>query len=314
MVNFQKVKPKYQYAVVMVSRGIGLHPGMNAVINSLDEHDNEVDLYLIHGPDELPYLEKVKAVKDLKVNVIPVHIDECRELWPDYKRDEGWQNFFFRWKMMAEAGKKYRSVMMLDSDMFCCNNIMKYFEIAADSRFILLPSNPWGSSVDVCKERWDAIIREGASSPPYHSMPAFFNANKNQDLIEKIWERGKTEPFDDIQILSRVIFSEKMWDRILILPNILWVHTSWYYDLVGRYHSEGKTYFKSMEENINFVHRRWWMTDVCQQFLDRIDKVRCPVCYINGVHNVKLFWEEYKRLNQTLKIRLDYDFKFAKGH
>ena len=309
MENFQTFKPEHEYAIVMTSRGWGLHPGMNAVINGLDYYDNEVDLFLIHGNDENEYLERIKTIPNLKVKIIPVPIDICRTLWPDYKKDEGWQNIFFRYKVINLVGQKYHSIMMCDSDMFCCNNIMKYFEVVTGSNLIMLPSNPWGSSVEACKTNW-ARICTGASAPPFHCMPLFLDAKRHQEFLNKVWERGKEEAYLDMEILNRTIFAEKMTDKIFTLPNILWVHTSWYYDMVKRVMYDGKIYLESMEERINFVHRRWWMSEVCKKYVEDIDKDFCPQCYVKGRNNVKIFWEEYKRLNQTHKIKLDYDFRW----
>jgi SAM-dependent methyltransferase len=309
-IDFTQIKPLNKYAVVMASIGTQLLSGMNAVINGLDYHDNEVDLYLIHGDLEKEYIKKALAVKDLKVNIIPVHIDECRKLWTDYrKEDGGWQNLFFRWKVLDLIGKKYNSVMLCDSDMLCVNNIMKYFKAVENSELIILPSNPWGSSVEACTENWEKIIR-GASAPPFHCMPIFLDIKQHPNLINKFWERSKVDNYLDMEILNRTFFAEQMLDKILSVPNNLWVLTSWYLSNVSKNWEDKKLYFKIMEERINFIHRRWFIDSVCDQFIyairekDNLEK---------GLNNLRLFREEYRRINTEHKIKITFPSKLPES-
>ena len=69
-----------KYAVIMNS--CGMLQGTNAFINGLDYYDNEVDFYLVGDDAEKDYVEQAKQVKDLKVNLNFVHINDLRKKFP----------------------------------------------------------------------------------------------------------------------------------------------------------------------------------------------------------------------------------------
>ena len=285
----------------------GMLEGANAFINGLDYHDNEVDFYLSGAEPERKYVEEAKKIPDLKVNL---HFVDGSELVAKYppppEKRGGWHVRFYRYKIAQEIGKNYDAVMIVDADMLCVNNIMKYFKIAHDTGFIVLPNNSWGTTIERVQEIGIDFLR-GASSPPFHNMPLFLDANKWNVFLNKVWDWGTKEDWGDMTQVSRTIFRENIVDSVFTLSNLHWIMSSFYYEEIKKSNRGGKTYYMIGDEPINTVHRRWWREDVCRKFVGDIKGERDHTV---GHHNVKLLFEEYKRMNTQHKIKFDYPFKW----
>ncbi len=296
--------PKNRYAVIMIAKG--MREGVNAFINGLDYHDNIVDFYLVGGPDDQEYVEEAKKIQDLKVNLIFVDINKLIEKYPAPGKRGGWHVRFFRYKVAETIGRNYEAVLIVDADMLCVNNFMKYFKVAHDTGFLVLPNNSWGSSIEKVQDIGIEFLK-GASSPPFHNMPLFIDCNKYEGFLHKVFEWGKVEDWGDMVQVSRTIFREKLLDSVFPLPNNLWVVSSWYYDLIKPAMAHGKKYFVQAEERIFTIHRRWWMPTVCTKFVGDIKEADNLV---RGKNNARLFFDEYKRMNTSHKIKIPFDLKY----
>ena len=280
----------------------GLLEGANAFINGLDYHDNEVDFYLAGEDPEKEYIEKAKTVSDLKVNLNFVHLTELLEKFPPPpQKRAGWYWRFYRYKMAADIGKNYEAVLIVDADMLCVNNIMQYFKLAHDTGFLILPNNTWGSTVEKVQDIGIDFL-QGASSPPFHNMPLFLDANKHQNFLAKVWDWGGKEDWGDMVQVSRTIFRENLLDKVFPLCNLRWVMSSFYYESIKVTDRGGKRYLLIGEEKVNMIHRRWWMKTVCEKFVNEIKE---PDNSKKGHNNVRIFWDTYKRFNTQHKIKIE---------
>lgn len=310
-VNFAqlpKFKQKHDYAVVMTC--VGMLDGVNAFINGLDHHENHVDFFLIGKEAEEKYVENlVKPIKDLSVNVIFIPLDLCGKIWPvpegTIKR-QGWRVRFYRYAIANVVKDLYKSVCIVDADMLCVNNIMRYFELAENSKLLILPSNPWGCKVEKILDLGIEPLR-GASSPPFHNMPMFIDPKYWSSFLEKIHFWGLNESWGDMVTVSRTIFRENLLDKVVTLPNLLWVHSSWYYDLIRKTTMREKYYLYCMEEKISMIHRRWWVPSVCAKFINAIkqeDALR------KGINNARIFFDTYKKFNTGHKVKREFPYKW----
>lgn len=289
-----------KYAVVMTARGLLL--GANAFINGLDYYDNEVDFYLIGNEAEKKYVDDAKQIKGLKVNLNFVHINDLKiKFPPPSQKRMGWHVRFYRYKVAQDVGKNYDAILIVDADMLCMNNIMKYFKLAHDTGFLVLPNNSWGSTVEKVEEIGIDFL-QGASSPPFHNMPLFIDANKYNNFLNKVWDWGTKEDWGDMVQVSRTIFRENLVDRVFPLSNLHWVVSSHYFEAIKRTIRGGKQYLLVGEEKINMIHRRWWMKCVCEKFVHEIKE---KDNFARGQNNIKIFWEEYQRFNTKHKIKID---------
>lgn len=296
--------PEHKYAVVMSA--VGMLEGANAFLNGLDYYDNPVDFHVILDDGEKDWPKKVSEIKGLQPRLVAYSLDYLLKLWPVDKKP-GWQVRYYRYKVAEVIAKNYDALMIVDADVLCLNNIMQYFKLAKDSGFLIMPTNPWGMALERVKKEGISGI-DGASSPPFHNMPLFIDPKKWNWLLKRVWYWGLKEDFGDMATLSRTLYREKLFDQVFALPNCFWILSTFYLNFVKRVKTvDNKIYLKCSEEKINMVHRRWWIPDVCKKFITAIkedDNLK------KGRNNVKLFWEEYKRLNTEHKVKINFPYKW----
>jgi hypothetical protein len=299
-----------KYAIVMLSHGSGLIPGCNAFLNGLDYYDNTgFDYHVIQHnvPDTL--LKKWETSFNFPVKIINfVDLDdkyspEINAGTSEIKR-AGWRVRFYRYRYAYDIRDQYDAFLIVDADMICLNNIMKYFKIAADTGMILMPNNTYGPAIDCYN--FEGI--RGASSPPLHNMPQFIDIKKWPHFYEAIWDWGLKETFGDMATIFRTIHRMNFIKDVLILDNSLWLQTHFYDVMLGRQKNKmtGKTYLTASGARVFMVHRRWWMHSVVDKFVGDIKGVYDKE---KGINNCRLFWEEFKRLNTEHKVVIEYDLE-----
>jgi len=287
-----------KYAISMTS--VGMTTGVNAIYNGLKHFGNDIDFHLISDDKEYAKLNK---------DIIFHDIDEYKKKFkiPADKRS-GWQVRFFRYKLAEELKDKYDAIMIVDADMLCVNNIMKYFKIAAETGMIVIPSNPWGATVERVQEMGIEMLK-GASSPPFHSL-TILNPRIHLNLLKAIWEWGLKEPYGDMVTLSRTIFRLDLLDKVYMMPNSQWILSTFYLDMIKRRGDK----LVICEEEINMIHRRWWMTGVCEKYYNDIkfdspEKLRQKHI---GRNNVAIFFETFKKFNTQIGIKIDFPYENPK--
>jgi len=284
-----------KYAISMTS--VGMTVGVNAIYNGLKHFGNDIDFHLISNDKEYAKINK---------DIIFHDIDEYQKKFdlPDDKRG-GWRVRFLRYKLAEELADEYDAIMIVDADMLCVNNIMKYFKIAADTGMIVLPSNPWGATVEHVQKVGIEMLR-GASSPPFHSL-TILNPKIYKDFLSKIWEWGLKEPYGDMVTLSRTIFRENLLDKVYMLPNSQWILSTFYLDMIKKRGDK----LVICEEEINMIHRRWWMTEVCEKYFNDIkdDTDQGKRQKEIGRNNIRIFFDTFKHYNTSGLIKLDFNYE-----
>ena len=185
--------------------------------------------------------------------------------------------------------------------MAVTNNIMQYFKIAADTGYIIGVNNPVGYSLEGLKEKGCDVLR-GASTPPIHCMPLFFDGKKWKKLLDLCWKIGVTEDWGDMSSLVKAMCQMDIFDQVYRLPNYLWIQTWFYHDGIEMKQAGPKEYLLYGKERINMVHGRWWIQSVCAKW----EGIKEPELVRFGKGNTRAIWETFKRLNTTHKIKLDW--------
>jgi len=283
-----------KYAISMTS--VGMTTGVNAIYNGLKHFGNDIDFHLI-GDD--------KEYAELNKDIIFHDIDEYKKKFnvPDDKGG-GWYVRFLRYKLAEEMADQYDAIMIVDADMLCLNNIMKFFKIAAETGMIVIPSNPWGATVEKVLQSGTEMLK-GASSPPYHSL-TILDPKKHIKLLQEVWDYGIKEPYGDMVTLSRSLFRLDLIDQIYALPNHQWILSTFYLD----YLKPKGDKLTICEEEVYMIHRRWWMTDVCEKYYNDI-KYDTPEKLIQkriGRNNVKIFFDTFKKFNTQIGIKIDFPY------
>lgn len=279
-----------KYAVVMTS--IGMKYGVNAFYNGIKYYGNDVDFHLVGGKEEKELFKYTDILyKDIK---------EMLEEFPiPSTKKGGWQVRFYRYKWAELIADQYDSIMIVDADMLCLNNLMKFFKIAADTGFIIMPNNSWGMSVEKVKELGVEPLK-GASSPPFHSL-TILDAKKWKEFLQKIWLSGLEENFGDMVTISRVLFRNNWEDYVYMLPNHQWILSTFYLDMIKKINKK----YSICEEEIQTIHRRWWMPGVCEKFINDIKQDDKKII---GINNVKIFYNCFKFFNTQCEHKLDWEY------
>jgi len=289
--------PEHEYAVVMTAKG--MRPGVNAFLNGLDYYNNTVDFHLIGGAAEQNYVEEIQERKDLSFSLFFTDVEDITQMWemPARKR-MGWKVRFYRYQWTSYIRDLYKAVLIVDADMLCLNNIMKWFKAVEGTDLLIMPHNCWGLPLQRVLKAGNINAIKGAASPPFHNMPFFLAPGKWYELLERVIHWGKEEDYGDMATLFRTLFRENLTDYVFPLPNSLWLQTYFYHDPI-RDLGDG---LEVATDRINMVHRRWWDTGVCEKFVNDIKE---EDNLVKGRQNVALFWKYFKFFNTEHKIKLD---------
>jgi len=293
-----------QYAIVVTDTGFG--PGINAMLNALLYYDmGEIHFHHLFWPGT----DAADAVREKQYEFYPNY--RAVPLTPDLLPPEYtslWADapnccYHSRWAYAARL-TDYSAVSIMDADILLCNDIRSWFEVAAQTDFLLLPDNDYSG---YSNESYDLRGIQGDASVPWHNMPAFWSPAVWGDFMAEIPLIGLAEKRSDICMLNRLLIQRGLLDRILTLSNSQWLSTH-YYNLKLIRRDVGNKRYLALHENgdrLNAVHRRWWMESICRQFITDItegpDRDR-------GRENIHLFWDFYRFFNTECEHKLDYPF------
>jgi len=219
----------------------------NALYNSVEFFGigEYADFVVLHNdlPDE--YIKFVEEkTKNLKtkvrfVRIVPVPGDEEFGKVMIVK--------FYRYKIMSELGKEYKSILFLDSDIFFASGIKEYFDIAAATDIIVATNDnvvryyknnitlgtcpAWA---DTKKPFFDKELFDGKF---ICNVPTFVDMNKYSHVFADVFDHRRklgmdnTWPFNgDLETMNVVMLKHGVKNRMLILPSHLWtgVHATYF--------------------------------------------------------------------------------------
>jgi len=219
----------------------------NAQLNSIELFGmgRYADVVVIHDasitPEIIAFYQEKTSTMDVDVIFLPVS-----KLPVDKDLAKVMTIKYYRYKMMAEFGQKYKSICFIDSDIYLCSDVREYFDIAAATDLIVATN--------------DRVIRQyrsggGGSCPAWAAdkkqyfegafwdgkfccnVPMFVDMRKYADVFMDIFDhRGKlgmdsTWPFNgDLETMNIVLNKHRVKNRMMILADHLWtgVHYSIY--------------------------------------------------------------------------------------
>jgi hypothetical protein len=297
------------FAIVVTDTG--MIPGTNGMLNALDYYCNDIDFYYLHlgrwvepylegWQKAFPYFHPIK-IADLQADGYPKHPRAGENVW--YCK-------MYRYLFAVRELKEYEAVSVFDADMQITNNIMIWFEIAAETGRLLLPNNDY-SGQEYDQHNIEAI--RGAASPPLHNMPNFFDPEKFGWIMEQIPVESLAETLGDMSSLSRILIKTGEINRIMPLPNLFWIQSNFYSVKLVKRIINGKWFLchNKMGDRINSFHRRWWFESICRK---KIGMPKEPVAKEFAKNNVRLFWEFTRHFNLSLKHKIKWDEKKWGGY
>jgi hypothetical protein len=296
-----------KYALVLTDSG--LIPGTHGLLNGLLYYGcaEQVEVHYLYWPDS-PAEDAVRSgLYDFYPHLVAhsmgdlLHDSPLAPLPPDYAC------FHLRW---FYAGKlPHEAVSIWDADMTLAGDLRPWFEVAATTGMFLTPNNDF-SGHEPEAFSLSAIIEEGDASVIYHNMPCFWDPGLWGDLACAVARRGLMETRTDCVALTCLLAERGLLDRVLTLPNWQWVHSHWYNLRLCARDIAGKRYLALHQtgDRLTAFHRRWWEASTCDHFLG--DCVG-GWGYENALHNITLFHEHNRFLNQDCAHALDYDFTWT---
>jgi hypothetical protein len=223
----------------------------NALYNSAElfgvgKYAEFVVMHFDLPPEYVKMMEE--KTKDLQTKVRFVTIEPLEE---DKNAGKVMTVKYYRYKIMSEIGKEYRSICFIDTDIFLASGIKEYFEIAAATDLIIGTNDNVvrNYKTDVTQGTAPAYADEktGEKSPVFEectfdgkficNVPTFIDMKKYDYLFMDIFNhRGKmgmdnTWPFTgDLETMNIVFLKNKIKHRLMVLPSQLWtgVHQSIY--------------------------------------------------------------------------------------
>lgn len=281
-----------RFAVVMTCTQ-GLIENVTAAFNGIELYGNEVDVHLISKDMDEGYLNNLPS----NYIVVPWN-SVCDADRHEYSnKNSGWEVRFYRYAYVSKIKNDYDAVMILDADVFVCGNFMGHFDRSFKEGVLIMPDNPWGNSVD--KATLDNV--RGASSPPFHCHPNFFDPKKYDWLMREVYDWGKKEDFGDMATLYRTLLRNDSVDKVKPISNDLYCFTNWHKGLIECNQSpEGlpELYYKG--ERMVVVHRRWAMPKVRRKFVSDL-KGELDIRF--GTSNVSVFADTIRILNEKGPIK-----------
>lgn len=295
-----------KYAI-MVPCSANYLPGLNALLNGLDLFENTADVWVIEENIPEEYKEKAKKVFNFRVEFVPI----ADMLKGEYCLNAKIPSSFYRWVfspyvLQLRLKDEYDVVAFIGADMPIVNNIMKWFEVAEKTGFIVTADNPYTLTqiTDIPKVMMG--LNGLLSSDPIADAPAFMNPKLHQDVIEKILTlSGSTSSTSNMNVFSSALYTLKKTDRVLTLNSQLW--TCGIYYSFRTYYSKGvngKFFIFAENERVNAIHKKYWIDGVIYSAI--YDKIPGTWAYDNTLANLKLWCHIYRKLNTNYKIKYDY--------
>lgn len=304
-----KYKIISKYAIFIPCSG-GYLPGLNALLNGLDLYDNTADVWVIEQGIPEDYKKKASEVFNFPVNFVP--ITECLDgdFCLDKTRFSSFYKFVFSpYVLQMRLRDKYKVVAYIGADMVVVNNIMKWFEVAEKTGFIVTADNSYNlasfDEIDPNRHIYKGGPHIGIiSNAPISDAPAFMDPKLHEDIIEETLRMGN---FTDanMEAFATAIWNKKKTNQLLLLSSQLWTCGVFYtFQAEVSIGAKNRKVYFANRERINAIHKKYWYDSIIYQAL--YDKVPGTWGYDFAYKNVYTWCNIYRELNTMHKISVDY--------
>lgn len=300
-----------KYAILCTDSGY--LPGINGMLNGLHYYNNDIDFHYVYKDSKhgalSQYIEDIKQDPWYADRIFATPYEELiKEGYPVGKDRPVWRLKFFRYLYCVRRMQHYDAVAIFDADMIIVNNIMRYFDIAAETGRVLVPNNDYsGEEYDCYRGGY-----KGASSPPLYCQPLFFQPS-NPDIVrafERIPELAMEKDTSDMVAFNHTMIESKLIDELLLLPAATWLQVHYYFMQLAQRVVGGKKFlaFHRGGDRLYSFHRRWWHETDCRK------KMLMPKTALGAAfayNNVRLFWEFTRFFNLECRHKIDWNPKWG---
>lgn len=202
-------------------------------LNSIDYFNHDLDVIVMYQYTSEEMLKRIKEVDwSFNLKLVPLEADK-----DDPRKDKmKYVAVVYRFKKMAEMGKKYDACVMLDADMILLSNITDILEAsigkniygAKEPRHIYFDNKDCGSWVDF--DGKPLAEKTGHYWNNICAVPLFMNVKEHHDVLEKVVEYCRNTEKDDYQLLNLAIHQLGKSKYVIPMRNSLWIGTqmSWF--------------------------------------------------------------------------------------
>jgi len=203
-------------------------------------HDSIPQLYI-------EYMNKKTNELSTKIRFVKIEIEKG-----DEDLGKAMVAKFYRYKIMSEIGKQYKSILFLDSDIFFSSGIREYFEIASQTNLVVATNdnvcrqyktNPeLGTCPTWADDKTSFFEKDLFDGKFICNVPTFIDINKYGHVFYDVFQHrrklgmDKTWPFGgDLETMNLVMLKHHLKERVLILSSHLWtgVHHTYFRTNVG---------------------------------------------------------------------------------
>jgi hypothetical protein len=299
------VKMKKRFAFIVSDSGF--IPGVNGMLNALDYYGTEVDFHLLYWGEETEAFAKSREDQIHKAVDLTKLVGT--EHYPAHEKgmkEKAWHCKFYRYLYAIHECQEYDAVAIFDADMLIVNDITIYLEIAASLDRVVLPNNDWSN------QEYDRINVEaikGASSPPCHNMPLFFDPKKFKHVFEPLVEVAREVGVSDMAAVNHCLIRAGEMERVFALPNAFFVLSHYYNIKLHLRDVAGKKFLGLWQggDRIVAVHRRWWSKAWCDKFSSDVKEDDARMIADN---NIKHFNNLYRFFNTEWKWKIEWKDEF----
>ena len=288
--------------------------GLNAILNGLDYHDNDIEAHIIYGPTGVP-LSYIEQAREIFPGTQFYNLNGLIKRYPpDPNRRGRWMLEFYKYKLAKELGLRgYNSVMIIDADYLILGNLEPHFNSVAGTDLITIgncgPVYDHANEAD--PDKFAAKYADGnLRFIPMSCHPILFDASRNIDLLDYLWGIAPLYGTDG-SVINRAIIETRRLEDVIVLPNSQWVGPIW-----GITNSfvhvmlNGKRCYVLWRDRIMMSHRRFWVyNDTLGQAAQMgTVELREPVAA-----NMRLLIDECHLINTEWKLPLEYPVMRAFG-
>ena len=284
--------------------------GLNAILNALDYYGNTADVHVLWLEHNVREFDKMSPIFLEKLRKQPfnfkVHIVNIFDVIKPFKYKMGsnvWVLKFSRWKYLDSIKDDYDSICALGADIVVTDNIMEWFEVTANTDFIVTGRNALGSY------KFHSDVPVHTNDTPCADVPAYFNPKTHNDFSEKIWEIGMKYNMGD---MPAFYFAAKATNkRMILLPDNLWIRNfstmnDRLHHNLGCYKQKNEKIFLEstvMRHKVSMIHGKWWAKG---HVYKRAKDAEGAPNHKLVKDNVELYHKLFKLFNTEHKLQVEW--------
>jgi len=288
---------------IFISSNKNYLPFFNSLLNSLDAHNINVDVFLIHDGIDEKYLSSLN-IFDFPINVIPIERSDFN-IDPANEHNNNLYMKQTRFKYIREYGTSYKAICMLDADMFVTTpNFMNLFNLVNDTNLMIGCNERFKWTFDKRFTYKDKPLFENSiKAKKFHcSVPIIFDLNKWLDVFDfynKIAfntfeekKNGEIKPAGDIYCWNISVYKNNRQNDLILFP--METMTQVHYTNLFPW------------SNIKKIGKEWWTVNGDEVFTihGRVGKKSWYDGHLNNLEKNKEKYSE-KYFNQIKNIAIN---------